>query len=140
MQVDTKLSKHYANAAQMQSKNYRGHAFMVVQLLPDALYVEGFAVSRNGVVFEHGWVQYNGRIIDALRWDDEDTKYFPARHFTFPEARRLASRKTKTRQVGKLPVVWCHGQCDDKHPEYIKAHQDASAYSQSKRLINAPIE
>lgn len=138
MQVDIKLSKHYANATQAQFKNCWGNSFTVVNALPDALYVEGWAVNRSGMIFEHGWVQYNGRIIDTMLWLDEGLRYFSALCFTFQAAKRAAARKTKTMKKGELPIVWRYGSGGGNHPDYMKAYQHASAYSQSMCLAYTP--
>lgn len=58
------------------------NARKVIRALPDysdAFYVEGFVVTHEGAVFEHGWIVKDGKIVDPTIL--EDTTYFPGLEF-----------------------------------------------------------
>jgi hypothetical protein len=85
--------------------------------------VEGWVITRFGIVTEHGWVEYNGEVVDPTPTyvDCDVTKYFPGVKYTLEEMSRLASKRGATVPFvhGKL---YHHGM---ENSAYRTAYRDA---------------
>lgn len=95
--------------------------------MPGAIYVEGWII-LNGLVIEHGWIEYRERIIDPSLYDatPPPAAYFPGFRFDHKQAQALI-----TKTGGKLPFAHeiYHGGGDS--PEY-KAAFDAARKASDK--------
>jgi hypothetical protein len=129
MKFDRELSRRVAHAAGAEWQNAWHKAWTVLQLesdLKDGLYVEGWAVPfEDLLIFEHSWVELDGRIIDPTRWDS-DLAYFPALRFDKVQALEAVMSHRQ------LPIALCDGARLWDNPAYHRAWQDANAFIQSR--------
>lgn len=112
----------------------------------DLCYVEGMAMTSYGLVTEHGWLEYRGKVVEVTpTWlkGRGETRYFPARRWRRWEVLRFIGRNSD----GWLPIsasqtngLWI----DMSHPGWKEAHRAAytaimgeEAYA---RLFYAPHE
>jgi hypothetical protein len=63
-----------------------------------AAYVEGFAVNRHRLVFEHAWIEHEGAILDPTLPED-DLVYFPGLRFVGRDELIQANALPETDQV-----------------------------------------
>ncbi len=110
MNLNKHLSQIIADSIEAKRKQCYWNAIEAQQgIVPlrDALYVEGFVVwaPQGGAWFEHGWLEYEGQIVDptlilppkAKRGkgktspvtDERSDIYFPAIRYTYEEVKRL---------------------------------------------------
>ena len=83
MEKDVAESKRIGKRVRAKAKQCYWNAFQVIQRIPeyaDAEYIEGMAVNKYGIAFEHGWVERDGVIVDPTLPADEVT-YFPGLRF-----------------------------------------------------------
>jgi hypothetical protein len=124
-----KVAKH-PKVQVTQQKCYR-NAFRVIQYVPgyeDAAYVEGVAVRRNGLSIEHGWVEFDGEIIDPTLPDDE-MAYFPGLRFPGQVGISEALRIPKHfKGDSDLPIFYRFGWGGCESPEFCQAWDDAWGY------------
>ena len=86
MRTNWKLSAKVAEELGAVPKEcYKNGVLAAIRL--DAVYVEGHVLdSRIGFVFDHGWVEHNGEIIDPtlvlINGHEEDYSYFPAERWS----------------------------------------------------------
>lgn len=72
------LSQDLHNRIEFEQNACFSNAVKALNLLPDAEYVEGYAVSpKSTEPFLHAWLEFNGEIIDPSL-PDGNHKYFPA--------------------------------------------------------------
>lgn len=134
--VDYELSQQIAEAVKAELKACWRNAFMGLYELPDATYVEGWAVTLWGLlVIEHGWLEYQGKIVDptAALWDElRGMVYFPGLRFDRDQARE-GMEKSATCEPGDLPIAWRYGWGGFQSKDYKASYEAALAYIQKMR-------
>jgi hypothetical protein len=106
--METKLNVALSREVSAQSGAantdcYR-NSFRAMAFLPGALYVEGWVISSIGHVTHHGWLEYEGQVVDPtpLYAELAAARYFPGVRYNLAEAIRHASRPGRE---GTLPFV-----------------------------------
>jgi hypothetical protein len=77
VRVDRELSQRIAEAVHARRGDCWRGAWRA-QARPElrgCLYVEGWAVAPDGRVFGHGWLEFDGKVVDSVLWA-EDLAYF----------------------------------------------------------------
>ena len=139
--IDHDLSQRIAKAMRAEPKNCWRNAFLALATYPElqgGLYVEGWAVTPNKLIIEHGWIELaGGRIIDptaATLERLEGVVYFPGLKFTLAEARKAISEWVSFPgeiPAQHLPIVWQqYGWAGMDSLEYVRAFKLAWAYVQ----------
>jgi hypothetical protein len=130
MQVDRDLSHSVSESVGTQPESAWRTAWRALHSRADlahGLYVEGWAVTPNGAdLFEHGWLEIDGRIVDPMRWDMQ-LAYFPVLRFD----RRQLSEASVDRP--NLPVTWRHDSRQRPNPAYRRAWHAAHTLAKSQR-------
>ena len=83
MRKDIIESRRVRRLVRARAHQCYGNAFHAIQQIPeytDAEYVEGMAVERHGLAFEHGWVEIDGMIVDPTL-PAKKLVYFPGLRF-----------------------------------------------------------
>lgn len=99
----------------------------------DADYVEGWVVNEGGVMFEHGWIERSGVVIDTTIPTD-GLVYFAALRFTGRKGQEEALAIPANGSDQKLPIFFRFGFGGRNSPEYMQAFEDATSYSKTKCL------
>lgn len=126
MNINLELSREVGRTIGAKDKDCFFNSVMAVAAMPDgAVYVEGYGVADDfRIICEHGWVEFNGEIIDPTpAWNNDRTtrKYFPVRRYTLAEIRSRLHKRRKT----TLPFAAHFWQHDD----FLAAHDEASKYA-----------
>ena len=104
------------------------NAFKAIQYVPEyaeAVYVEGIAVYRDGLHFEHGWIECDGEIIDCTL-PSEDLIYYSGLRC---EGRLGISKiMVATKSVG-VPFFYSFGWAGRDLPSFQEARRLALEYS-----------
>ena len=98
----------------------------------DADYVEGIAVFHNCLMFEHGWVEHEGIILDPTLPND-DLTYFAGLRFAGGLGIADALRIPKPSDVEDLPILNRFGWGGTESPEFRSARVAALRYSGDER-------
>ena len=127
MMVNYPLSKEIAAKVGSQAKTCWLNAFRGLDHLPGALYIEGWAITADGLIIEHGWLDLDGVIIDPTLHDPSNpVTYYPGIRLTSKEL-QTAILKTK----GELPIYWSMISTGG-HPDYKAAFDQAVKDSKSR--------
>jgi len=129
MEVNRELSERVAERHGARPKGCWVNAWAALQCdteLHGGLYIEGWALTDGDLVFEHGWLELDGEIIDPTLYD-RDVAYFPALRFDRDAAKRELARRGKTMEPGDLPIVWRFGWGGCENSEYMAAREKALA-------------
>jgi hypothetical protein len=103
-------------------------ALLMPHLVGDAVYVEGWAVVlATGQVFEHGWLEQAGRVVDPTSFD-QDLAYFAGRRFTLGEAYTVRIKAAGS-DIEEFPLTRHIGGLDIA--EYRQAHEEARTFAES---------
>ncbi len=135
MRVNFALSRQLAEQVKAIPKECWRNAYLALTCLPTAKYVEGWAITASGLMVEHGWLEYEGEIVDPTfslgdsREKLQATAYFPGVRYCLDEAMGLLAKRD-----GQLPLVWAHGWGGMDCPEYAEAYEQALSTQMSKRL------
>lgn len=97
----------------------------------DASYVEGWAVFKDGMAIEHGWVMKGGRIIDPTLPDVEAT-YFPGLEFQGKAGIEEFLETPQGKQVCKSPFFFAFGWGGMDSPSFSKSFCKAMALVRGK--------
>lgn len=121
--VNRDLSNEAAQLVEGLAQNSWRNAWCALEWMPDLAageYVEGYAImSGSHVVFEHGWVELDGQVIDPS-YPDGQVAYFPGLRFD-----RAAAQQAVIDDLD-LPVLW---RCDaDQYVACMLAHVTAWDY------------
>ena len=112
-------------------------AFRLVQQIPEyanAEYVEGMAVNRNGMAFEHGWVEKDGVIVDPTLPANE-LMYFPGLRFKGQRGLSKALKIPKPKHTkDDLPIFYRFGWGGIESPEFRSALIGAYRFNGSENL------
>lgn len=90
-------------------------------------YVEGYAVSGDGLLIEHGWVEANGEILDPTL-PDYDLTYFPGLRWTGERGISEALKIPKEKGTDDLPFFYRFGWGGSDSPEFMAAWEQAKAF------------
>jgi hypothetical protein len=120
MKINRKLSRELTKLLGAEDKLCFQNALRAASYLEGAIYVEGYCVtSKLRLVCDHGWVEYEGQIIDTTpvyQGVAADSHYFPADRYDM-EARCKAVLKNKHIPFMALDHL--------KLPQYQKAYVGA---------------
>jgi hypothetical protein len=129
IQKDRELSRRLAEALGSQTHSAWLKAWQALQSDPnlgDGLYVEGWAVTLDGLLaMEHGWLELDGRIVDPTQWDG-DVAYFPGLRFDKDQALKALQNNPE------LPIAGQGGARLWDNPAYYRAWQDANIFTRSQ--------
>lgn len=121
MKINVEKSLELAKRIRAEKKACWQNAIYAQDCVPDALYIEGWAVSAEGLVFEHGWLEDSNEVLDPTLQDC--SAYFPALMFSLKETREHVISGS-----GKLPIVRRYGRGGMGSPEYLASYQEAWVY------------
>ena len=128
MLVNQKLSKAVAQRTDVRTKwgQSFNNAFKVLDRLPDAVYVEGYALAGSPLIqVEHGWVEYQGKIIDPT-FPKGVAHYEPGLRFTRNELHEAMYTIPKNSHTADLPVFYRFGWGGSESPEMMLANKRAA--------------
>jgi len=103
------------------------NARKVLRALPEyssASYVEGYAVSQDGEIVEHGWLITDGKVVDPTLPDD-DTSYFPGLEFGGRDRIRTFLQTEWGSRCESHPFHWAFGGNGFGSPSFRKAFERA---------------
>lgn len=130
MKVDRDLSRRLAESTATKPRSAWRTAWRALQShtdLENGFYVEGWAAPLDGSrVFEHGWLEIDGRIVDPTRWESQ-LAYFPVLRFDRDQVCDASANRPE------LPVTWRYASRQRINPAYRRAWHAAHALSQSQR-------
>jgi len=117
---DYKRSQDMAAKIKAREKECWANAFRALDEIPDAIYIEGWALGPDGLMFEHGWLELDGVIIDPTLNDPTyPISYYPGIRFTRAEIREAMSKAKED-----LPIYWFMIKTGG-HPDYKAAFDQA---------------
>lgn len=67
--IDLVTSRELAGRIEAKPQQCYYNAFIGLQAVGRGEYVEGYVVTLNDLVIEHGWIELDGRIIDPTLCD-----------------------------------------------------------------------
>jgi len=111
------------------------NARSVIRSLPeysDAVYVEGYVVSDQNDLMEHGWLVQNEAVVDPTLPTD-DLTYFPGLEFHGRQQIRDFLDTDYGRRGNGLPLHWAFGVAGRKSPTFREAYDKAIEYQASKQ-------
>ncbi len=123
VELSLKLSKDKRIRAKPRQCYY--NAFSTMFYCPEfqgATYVEGFALC--GIPIEHGWIEFNGEIIDPTLPIDEMI-YFPGLRFEGMFELSKAMKIPKQRGKEDFPIFYRFGWGGNDSPEFRSAREAA---------------
>ena len=128
-EVDYQLSVDIAQQVSAQPKHCWHNSILGQQVLPNALYIEGWIVVPEGVVIEHGWLEMESKIVDPtlvprIHEESEVPRYFSGIYYTVEE-----SFEGLEATDGELPLVYRDGCWGRVTAPYMLAYCDAWEYS-----------
>jgi hypothetical protein len=132
MQKNKEESARLAKQIRAKKRQCYYNAFSVIFYVKDfagADYVEGYAVTREGLAIEHGWIEANGEILDPTLPDD-DVTYFPGLRWRGERGIAEAMRIPKDTGTSDLPFFYRFGWGGSGSPEFMKA------WEQAKNFVN----
>lgn len=96
----------------------------------DAVYIEGW-ISRYGRVFEHGWVELDGSVLDTTPGllFGEPATYFPGIRYQLRDVVRIISQ----REAVSPPFAWLA----ERPAEYLAAQAAATEHAGSTHCDHA---
>jgi hypothetical protein len=103
------------------------------QLREHGLYVEGHCVSHGWFVFEHAWVEMDGKIVEPTLLKDatgNNLAYFAGPCFTLAQVlEECRAKRASRRTVAQLPLVrkWGRGGMD--HPLFQQSYLSAWSFA-----------
>jgi hypothetical protein len=135
MKKGKELSAEIAKKIRAKPKHCWRNAEKALAVLPDAVYVEGFA-AEHGLEFEHGWLEWKGQIIDPTL-PHEDLRYYGGVRVQGKKALTMTMLKTPD-QTGcnsplDLPLAWRFGWGGSEHSGYQKALHRARNFNARKQ-------
>lgn len=92
-----------------------------------AYYVEGWAVTSFNVPIEHGWIEWNHRIVDPALYESSCIAFFPVVRWTLEQAQEQAEEVN-----GYLPVTRHKSQVAKYEHVYRTAMQEALDFCQHR--------
>lgn len=92
----------------------------------EASYVEGWAVFKDGMAIEHGWVVRDGRIIDPTLPDIKAT-YFPGLEFKGKAGIEEFLETPQGKKVRKSPFFFAFRWGGSKSPSFSRSFEQAIA-------------
>lgn len=116
MNLDYQQSQEIAQLIDAKIGQCYYNAFRALSLVSSgALYVQGLATSpKLGYIpLDHGWVEYEGKIIDPTWFDMIDVHYHPIQKWTWGEVTAIVSKQPT------LPL-----RLTIKNEDYAQAHFD----------------
>ena len=125
MLVNQKLSKVVAQRVEVRTKwgQSFNNAFKALGRLPGAVYVEGYALSGSPLKqVEHGWVEYEGQIIDPT-FPKGVARYEPGLRFTGKELHEAMDTISKNLHTADLPIFYRLGWGGSESPEMMLANK-----------------
>lgn len=128
MLVNLKLSRDLAKKARVGTKwgQCFKNAFKALGRLPGAVYVEGYALSGSPLKqVEHGWVEYEGQIIDPT-FPKGVARYEPGLRFTGKELHEAMDTISKNLHTADLPIFYRFGWGGSENPEMMLANKRAA--------------
>lgn len=102
----------------------------------EASYVEGWAVLRNGMCIEHGWVLQDGVVIDPTL-PDRVAAYFPGLEFRGRGEIRDFLATPQGKDCRGTPFFFAYGWGGWESPTMRKAQEDATAFVQDRIAAGA---
>ena len=137
-ETDTLESERVARIVGSEPNQCYWNARKVIRALPDyaeAFYVEGFVVTHEGAIFEHGWIVKDGKIVDPTILDD--TTYFPGLEFQgSDQIREFLDTEWGSRANGR-PFHKAFGTGGLESPHFKEAFQQARHCLLSKFGVGA---
>ena len=122
-------SKRVQRLARSEQKQCYFNARKVMRSLPDysdASYVEGFCVTPDGLVFEHGWIIKDGKVVDPTIVGD--AIYFPGLEFVGREQSRAFLQTEWGRRFHGRPFYEAFGVGGCESPSFMQASKQAKLY------------
>ena len=128
MNKNKQLSRKCGKQVKARPKQCFHNAYLVVvECLPGATYVEGFAISHWGIACEHAWVEWQGEIIDPTpQWLEADAVYFPGLRFVGAGKLVEAIATIPNDTDSQLPLVRRFGWDGCESPEFDAARTQAN--------------
>ena len=128
-EIDIHRSHEAAQRIKAEPRACWRNAILAQQHLPETLYIEGWAVSPDGLVIEHGWLEQDNKVIDPtlisrIEEKEESPTYFSGLRYT-AEQTIEAPRETE----GYLPLVCRDGYWGRETPSYMIAYCGAWEYT-----------
>jgi hypothetical protein len=93
----------------------------------EASYVEGWAVSPEGAIYEHGWVVRDGKVIDTTL-PDNDWVYSGGLEFKGRKEIEEFLQTPLGKKHKKDPFLYAFGWGGCESPGYMKAFENARAF------------
>jgi hypothetical protein len=114
--INWELSKKIAGQIDPTNKHCYHNAYMAIFALRGAEYIEGYIVPPDGLVTEHGWLEFEGQIIEPTPafWE-EGIAYFAG--LRFKDGWEVA----KAMVDGNLPIFYNLGWGGRESPEMMTA-------------------
>jgi hypothetical protein len=131
--MDVGESLRVARLVRAEPKRCWLNARRVVLKLDDyagASYVEGFAITRHGLVIEHGWVVRDGAIVEPTL-PEEVLAYFPGLEFRGRAEIGAFLACPLGRAHERTPFFHAFGFAGQKSPNYARAMTRAYEYRRS---------
>jgi hypothetical protein len=125
-EMSLKLSKDKRIRAKPRQCYY--NAFSTLFYCPEyqkANYVEGFVCF--GFLIEHGWIEFNGEIIDPTLPKD-DPVYFPGLRFDGMAELSKAMKIPKDKGTDDFPIFYRFGWGGNDSPEFRSAREAGMRY------------
>lgn len=97
--LDVETSKLIARKIKAKPGQCWKNAYLSLIELPGAFYVEGWA--WDGIAFEHGWIELDGRIIDPTLYRDPPRGYVAANRYGLADLLPMLKANNYS-----LPVIW----------------------------------
>ena len=131
LSIDFDTSAKLAGLIQAMPRQCWKNAIKALPLLPGGRYVEGCLV--DGFPIEHGWCEWEGKIVDPTLYNDLETPYFylPGVKYTFEDVVKRVPKKSVT-----LPLVY-HEKGAGFGGFGVKSYLDA--YNQALGLFGSKI-
>lgn len=133
MKKNVELSRWLGNHKKVKAipKMCYRNASRIVQHVPgyeDAAYVEGIAVLDSGMLIEHGWVEFQGQIIDPTL-PEVEIAYFPGLRFEGQRGLAEAQRMPKHfKGDPDVPIFYRFGWGGGDSKDFCQAWNDAWEY------------
>jgi len=124
---DRAESERVAQLAGANPNNCYCNARAVLRSLPeyaDAAYVEGYVVTHEGGIFEHGWLVKDGMIVDPSIRED-GTSYFPGLEFSGRDQVRTFLRTERGRRLHGHPFYQAFGEFGAESSSFQEAFRRA---------------
>lgn len=123
---DETESERVASIVGSEANQCYWNARKVIRSLPgysDATYIEGFVVTHDGAIFEHGWIIKDGKIVDPTIL--HETTYFPGLEFRGREQIREFLQTEWGSRFNGYPFHKAFGDGGFESPSFVQAFRQA---------------